>query len=88
MANKRTIKREVNNVLGDLITKVYSWENRNPGADRKNSEAIIDAAIVTFDDLIERINQSEIEKPKEHFKMIQKELAQKSLDLSEKIASL
>ena len=52
MANVRNLKKDINYVLGDIIEAVYIWESANPDKDRKKSEAIIDEAIATFDDLI------------------------------------
>lgn len=88
MASKRILKREVNNVLGDLITKVYAWETANPASGRKESEAIIDDAIATFDTLIGRINEDKIENPSKHFKGIHTELSEKATDLAKKIKTL
>ena len=56
MANVRNLKKDINYVLGDIIEAVYIWESANPDKDRKKSEAIIDEAIATFDDLIEKVN--------------------------------
>ncbi len=52
MASIRELKKDINYVLGDIIEAVYIWELTNPSKDNKKAEAIIDEAIVTFDDLI------------------------------------
>ena len=88
MANKRTLKKDINYVLGDIIEAVYVWEFANPEKDTKNSEKIIDEAIEIFDDLITKANDRKIEDKKAHFKAINKELEEKGRALIDKINKL
>lgn len=88
MANVRNLKKDINYVLGDIIEAVYIWESANPDKDRKNSDAIIDEAIETFDDLIEKVNAKGIENYKAHFKGIVDELETKGRAMIEKINAL
>ncbi len=88
MANVRNLKKDINYVLGDIIEAVYIWESANPDKDRKKSEAIIDEAIATFDDLIEKVNAKGIENHKAHFKGIVDELETKGRAMIDKINAL
>lgn len=88
MANKRDLKKDINYVLGDIIEAVYVWEYTNADKDTVNSEAIIDEAIVTFDELIEKVNDRKAENKKAHFKAINQELETKGRALIEKINKL
>jgi hypothetical protein len=88
MANVRNLKKDINYVLGDIIEAVYIWESANPDKDRKKSEAIIDEAIATFDDLIEKVNAKNIENQKAHFKGITTELETKGRSMIDKINAL
>ncbi|MCX7547643.1 hypothetical protein OS188_06715 [Xanthomarina sp. F1114] len=88
MANKRDLKKDINYVLGDIIEAVYVWEYANKSKDNKKSEAIIDEAIVTFDELIAKVNARGVEDKKAHFKAINKELEDKGRTLVEKINKL
>ena len=88
MANIRNLKKDINYVLGDIIEAVYIWENANPTKDTKNSEAIIDEAIATFDSLIKKVNVKNIEAQKVHFKSINTELETKGRAMIEKINKL
>ncbi|MCO4822254.1 MAG: hypothetical protein KC469_09315 [Flavobacteriaceae bacterium] len=88
MANKRDLKKDINYVLGDIIEVVYIWEYANTDKDTKKSEAIIDEAIETFDDLIARVNNRSIENKKAHFKSINQDLEDKGRALIEKINKL
>ncbi len=88
MANKRDLKKDINYVLGDIIEAVYVWEYANPEKDTKKSEAVIDEAIATFDELIEKVNDRKVENKKAHFKSINQELEDKGRALIEKINKL
>ena len=88
MGNVRNLKKDINYVLGDIIEAVYEWEYSNTDKDTKKSEAIIDEAIATFDDLIAKVNNRSIENKKAHFKAINKELEDKGKALIEKINKL
>ena len=88
MANKRDLKKDINYVLGDIIEAVYVWQYTNSDKDPKASEAIIDEAIVTFDELIEKVNDRKVDNKKAHFKAINTELEEKGRALIEKINNL
>ena len=76
MANVRDLKKDINYVLGDIIEEVYVWEYENTDKDTKKSEAIIDEAITTFDELIAKVN-AKTDDPKTHYKAIKKELEER-----------
>jgi hypothetical protein len=88
MANKRDLKKDINYVLGDIIEAVYVWELANSAKPTKESEAIIDEAIETFDELIARVNDRSPEDMKAHFKAINDDLESKGRALIEKINKL
>jgi len=88
MANKRDLKKDINYVLGDIIEAVYVWEYANTDKDTKQSEAVIDEAIATFDDLIAKVNDRSVENKKAHFKAVNQELEDKGRALIEKINKL
>jgi len=88
MANKRDLKKDINYVLGDIIEAVYVWELANAEKPTKESDAIIDEAIVTFDSLIAKVNDRSAEDKKAHFKAINTELETKGRELIEKINKL
>ena len=88
MGNVRDLKKDINYVIGDIIEAVYIWEYTNTDKDTKNSEAIIDEAISTFDDLIAKVNDKSAENKKAHFKAINKDLEDKGRALIDKINKL
>lgn len=88
MSNKRDLKKDINYVLGDIIEAVYVWELSHAEKPTKESEAIIDEAISTFDELITKVNDRSVENKKAHFKGINADLESKGMALIEKINKL
>lgn len=88
MANVRTLKKDINFVLGDIIEAVYIWELSTSGKPTDESQAIIDEAINKFDALIERVNDKKAENKKAHFKAIYSDLEGTANQLVEKINAL
>ncbi|MEH6766088.1 hypothetical protein [Aequorivita antarctica] len=88
MANVRDLKKDLNYVLGDIIEAVYIWELTNADKDNKKAEALIDEAITTFDDLITKVNQKDVDNKKKHFKAINVELEERGRKLIDKINTL
>jgi hypothetical protein len=88
MANKRDLKKDINYVFGDIIEAVYYWELENSDKPTKESEAIIDEAIASFDELIGRVNDRSIEDKKAHFKSINTDLEAKGRALIDRINKL
>ncbi len=85
MANIRDLKKDINYVLGDIIEAVYIFEesNNNPGS--KEGSEIIDKAIATFDDLIGKVNQKDVENRKAHLKSVREELEKEATSLVERL---
>lgn len=88
MASKKSLKRDINYVFGDIIDAALLHQAVNPDEDKQKTEAIVDEAISDFDELIAKVNQRNVENNKQHFKSIQKELEAKATDLVEKVNSL
>ncbi|MFK2819778.1 hypothetical protein U0L90_06615 [Flavobacteriaceae sp. LMIT009] len=88
MAKVRDLKKDINYVLGDIIEAVYIWEYNNTDKDTKKSEAIIDEAITTFDELIEKVNKRDVEDKRAHFRAINKELEDRGKALIDKLNKL
>ncbi len=88
MASIRILKKDINYVLGDIIEECYTWELLNPKADTKKSEAIIEEAIATFDQLIDKINVKSVDNKRDHFRKIEAELEEKANTLIGKVNKL
>ncbi len=88
MANVRDLKKDINYVLGDIIEAVYIWELTNADKENKKADAIIEEAITTFDELITKVNQKDVDNKKKHFKEVNKELEVRGRELIDKINAL
>ena len=88
MASIRDLKKDINFVLGDIIEAVYIVEGANNRQDSKEGAQIIDEAIETFDDLIAKVNQRDVENRKAHLNNIRVELEKKATGLVEKLNKL
>ena len=85
---EKTQKKDINYVLGDIIGEVCDWELNNTDKDTKKSQAIIDEAITTFDELIEKVNKRDVEDKRAHFRAINKELEDRGKALIDKLNKL
>jgi hypothetical protein len=88
MANIRDLKKDINFVLGDIIDAVYVWEALNPKEDRKESEAIIDDAIATFDTLITKVNDRKVENRGKNLVAVRVDLEKEGQALIDRINKL
>lgn len=88
MASIKNLKKDINYVLGDIIEECYAWELLNPKADKKESEAIMDEALNTFDALIDMVHVKDVENKKAHFKSIEASLEAKAVELITRVNSL
>lgn len=85
MASIRNLKKDINNVLGDVIEAVYIVESTNNMEGSKEGSAIIDKAIETFDSLIAEVNSNEIENKKKHFNSVRATLEKEARSLVDQI---
>jgi|TARA_B110000003_G_C16293844_1_gene396026 hypothetical protein len=74
MASIKQLKKDINNSIGSFIEDIYIWELTNPKSDINKSNLLIDKSLLLFDQLIQKINLSKVEKTKDHFISIKKEL--------------
>jgi ATP adenylyltransferase/5',5'''-P-1,P-4-tetraphosphate phosphorylase II len=88
MANVKNLKKDINYVLGDIIEAVYLFELSTSGKPTPETNALIDEAIASFDNLIAKVNAKKVENKKAHFKQINQELEQAANQLVAKINDL
>ena len=88
MSSVKNLKKDINFVLGDIIEAVYLFEMSTTGKPTPETNAVIDEAIGTFDNLIVKVNAKKVENKKAHFKQINVELEKAANQLVEKINAL
>ena len=88
MANVRNLKKDINYVLGDIIEAIYLFEMSTTGKPSAETDALIEEAIDSFDNLIEKVNAKNVENKKAHFTQINKDLEETANQLVAKINAL
>ena len=88
MASIKEFKKEVNEVLSDIIEDCYVCQLKSDDKIASQVEKIIDEAINTFDGLIEKLNHKGVENKKEHFKKLRKELSTQESKMLAKLDKL
>jgi len=88
MPSIKSLKKEINNDIGDLIEEIYLWELSNPKGDLTKSEKLIEEAIQIFDDLMTKINSIGGENIKGKFKALNEERKKLMETLLKKSAAL
>jgi hypothetical protein len=92
MANRRTVKKDINNVLADVIEECYLFMMNHPGKNEQETESIIDSAVDLADDLMLRVNNLKGIKAgkemKSHFQKILDELEEKAVEFITRLNQL
>ena len=88
MASIKNLKKDVNFVFGDIIETVYVWQLSNPEKELSASDAIIDEAIIAFDEAMAQINAKNVDNKKVHFATLKNSIEAKGIALVEKINNL
>ena len=88
MPSIKSLKKEINNDIGDLIEEIYLWELSNPKGDLTKSEKLIEEAIQIFDDLMAKINSISGENLKGKYKALNEERKKLMETLMKKSAAL
>ena len=81
MASVKNLKKDLNNVIGEIIQNINLW-------DLKKSEKLIDNCFKVFDELIKKIHQKDVKNKKDHYKKISLELTKKANILVESFNKL
>jgi len=85
MASIKNLKKDVNRILAEVIEECYSFQLDADEKTNSKIEGIIDEAIETFDQLIQKIHDKNVENKSTHYNNITKELQTKGNELLEKL---
>ena len=88
MASRREFKKELNQVLSEVIEECYVKQLSSDDKTYAEAEKIIDEAIQTFDSIMARVYDKDVESSKVHFRNLKKELEERSGELYSKIEDL
>ena len=81
MASVKNLKKDLNNIIGEIIQSINLWELDKSDKDLSKSEKLVDQCFDAFDEIIKKIYQKDVKNKKEHFKNV-------SLDLTVKASAL
>ena len=88
MASIKVLKKNINDVLSNIIEECYMCQLNGDDKASAKAEKVIDEAITTFDDLIVKLNQNDVDNKRKHFNSIRKDLKTKSDKLMDKVGEL
>ncbi len=74
MANLRTIKKDIDFLVEEIISDCYLFINFHPGKKEEEVEAILLDAVNLRNDLFDRINNAPKDKVKQHYSKVSKDL--------------
>lgn len=85
MASIKNLKKDINNVLSDIIEECYICQLTNDDKISAKADKVIDEAIEVFDDLIVKLNLKNVDNKKKHFQSIHADLESKTAKLMTKL---
>lgn len=88
MSSVKNLKKDINYTLGDIISICQIATELNPEVKKEDANAIVDEVIVTFDELIAKVNAKNVENKKAHYKAVSADLESRANALIEKVNSL
>ena len=88
MASVKNLKKDLNNIIGEIIQNINLWQLENPDKDVKKSEKLIDECFDVFDNIIKKIHKKDVTDVNKHFKNISLELTDIASDLVKKFNKL
>jgi chitinase len=88
MASVKNLKKDLNNIIGEIIQNVNLWQLENLDVDLKKSEKLIDECFDAFDAFIKKIHNKDVKDKNKYYKALNLELANVASDLVKKFNSL
>lgn len=87
MSSVKNLKKDIHYVLGDIIQAIYIQE-MTTGGPTPETNALLEEAFVSFDELIGDVNAKNVDNKKAHFKGVYKKLEDVAGQLVEKINAM
>lgn len=74
MASRKEFKRDLNQKLSEFIEDCYALQSEADDKIKKQAEKLIDGAIDTFDQIVEKMHLKDVDDMKAHFRSLRSEL--------------
>ena len=81
MASIKNLKKDLNNIIGEIIQNINLWELENSDKDLVKSEKLMDQCFDVFDEIISKIHQKDVKNKKAHYNSISLDLTKKASEL-------
>jgi hypothetical protein len=81
MASIKNLKKDLNNIIGEIIQNINLWELENSDKDLVKSEKLMDQCFDAFDEIISKIHQKDVKNKKAHYNSISLDLEKKASEL-------
>jgi len=81
IASKKNLKKDLNNIIGEIIQNINLWELENSDKDLVKSEKLMDQCFDAFDEIISKIHQKDVKNKKAHYNSISLDLTKKASEL-------
>jgi hypothetical protein len=88
MANRKSLKKDINSITGDLVTECMIYQDIAPNADIKTAQDIIKELLAINQDFINRISHTEKGKAKAYYNSLFTSFNENIVGIIEKIAKL
>ena len=75
------LKKDLNNIIGEIIQNINLWELENSDKDLVKSEKLMDQCFDAFDEIISKIHQKDVKNKKAHYNSISLDLTKKASEL-------
>lgn len=88
MASIKNLKKDVKNVLGDILSATLLWNLKTDEEKSKKGQALIEEIFATFDKYITKISDRQVENRGAHLKSVRKDFEKEATTLIEKLNQL
>lgn len=88
MASRRTLKKTIDYVVGDILTECIITYNYVPGIDADKVLAVMNEATRIDSEFIKRISHTEPGQAKQYYKVLRQEFDERICAVIEKMADL
>ncbi|MGL4908356.1 MAG: hypothetical protein ACRC9X_03480 [Bacteroidales bacterium] len=88
MANLRSIKKDIEFLIDEIITDCYLFSSFHQGKKEEEVSALLLETVNLRNQLFERINSAPKEKSKQHFQTIRKDLLEGADKLFKQVSEL
>lgn len=88
MASRRNLKKDINNIIGDIFTECLIYKELVPGTDQEAADALIVDLLRIDNDFNARISHTEPGNAKEYYRTLVKDFQNQITEVIDKLTKL